>query len=300
MAFLFKPDGDHGLGALLLESIASLAEAKSSKSFEDVQVEREVCTAGGKFIDILITSQSHVICIENKIRASLYNDLDDYWLHTKNISNERTCIAFVLSPRRQSLSGKSPFISITYDDLWGEVKSRIGQHISDSDTKWLQYLTDLMNITQNNNAESLDISTQEAFLIEHYESIEQILSDYEALNLRLYTHLGRLQQMLKDSGRLPKQLTKQWIYQKSCLVLDFSIHSYRISFDLYIDVAGWHLQLFARDSKSEAFLLSIKDKRITQLPRNDSRLIIPSWPLKDNLSDLTSRILDWTDWLSKQ
>ncbi len=72
---------DHGLGNLFIDALLSLTQ--TSFTLEHFNVETEVKTRKGNFIDILIcgigSDQGKYVIIENKIFHHLHNDLDDYW-----------------------------------------------------------------------------------------------------------------------------------------------------------------------------------------------------------------------------
>ena len=116
----------------------------------EFSVEREVSTKNGLFIDLLLSSiieneeddskineedpDSWSIIIENKIDASLYNDLNEYYEST----NGKNKIGVVLSLRDESttISAKTqePFVSITHKELIERVKLNLPEFYFDSNT----------------------------------------------------------------------------------------------------------------------------------------------------------------------
>ncbi len=78
LAFFFDPGKGHGLGTLCIEAIMQVLESKTYGIDGFWEVEREVRTEKGNYIDIVLRSDNTVIVIENKIYASVYNDLQDY------------------------------------------------------------------------------------------------------------------------------------------------------------------------------------------------------------------------------
>src|ERR1041385_7792226 len=79
LAFFLNPDEDHGLGSLVLESLLDLVcPGIDSQEYRpgDVSVRREVCcvVSDGK-LDILVSLRGHLIGLENKVDALVYNDL---------------------------------------------------------------------------------------------------------------------------------------------------------------------------------------------------------------------------------
>ena len=77
--FFFTPNEEHRLGDSALRSLFEAAGARfDTTDFSSAEVEREVITPSGKFIDLLGTTRSLIVAVENKIDAPLYNDLADY------------------------------------------------------------------------------------------------------------------------------------------------------------------------------------------------------------------------------
>src|SRR5215210_3875791 len=79
LAFFFDPEGAHGLGSLFLDALCEALglEAREIGSGGNVSIRREVNTEAGNRIDILITSDSFAVLIENKIFAAVFNPFDD-------------------------------------------------------------------------------------------------------------------------------------------------------------------------------------------------------------------------------
>jgi PD-(D/E)XK nuclease superfamily len=90
LAFFFDPEGPHGLENLFLRSLmdsVGAAGADEGGFGGNVSVEREVHTAEGNRIDILITSDSRAVLIENKIFAAVANPFEDYSDHLDRLKN---------------------------------------------------------------------------------------------------------------------------------------------------------------------------------------------------------------------
>ncbi len=87
LAFFFDDSEEHGFGNLWLNSLLSCAK-RTDLEDAHAAVEREVFTSKNNRIDLLITSDRYILCIENKIFADVYNDLKDYAkdIPHKNIS----------------------------------------------------------------------------------------------------------------------------------------------------------------------------------------------------------------------
>ena len=78
LAFLFSSDESHGFSDLFIKSLLEAANTSIPMPQENILVEREVLTKTNKRIDLVLSNDSIVVGIENKIFSSVYNDLEDY------------------------------------------------------------------------------------------------------------------------------------------------------------------------------------------------------------------------------
>lgn len=109
-SYFLNPTENHGLKSLFFDSLLELLPVNSFTIGDDqIRIEREVYTfETGKFIDIVVTDGSQVLIIENKVHATLYNDLDAY----KNHFKVRNIVGIVLSSRKEKNTGD--FFAITH------------------------------------------------------------------------------------------------------------------------------------------------------------------------------------------
>lgn len=86
LAFFFRPKETHELGTLFIDSLLEMINEKEYSAIEKidydkkfkVEVHVEKKTSIGNRIDILIVTNTFVICIEFKIDHDLDNPLEDY------------------------------------------------------------------------------------------------------------------------------------------------------------------------------------------------------------------------------
>jgi hypothetical protein len=176
--YFFDPDESHGLKNLFLDSLLELAG--SDMTFHTVKIKTEVFTDNGGRIDILITDESagqkkidNAIIIENKVYASLYNDLEDYYDSVK-AGNK---LGIVLSPKKLSnLKDKHhAFINILHGELMQKVKSNIGPYFNAMPEKAYTFLKEFIL-----NLEAMSISEEKKdqlkFYYENRTKIDQLAS----------------------------------------------------------------------------------------------------------------------------
>jgi hypothetical protein len=145
LAFYFDQKEEHRLGNLLLRSLLNTIDA-DVEDFNDVNVIREYRTLGNGSLDLLIDSESITIGVENKIYASVYNNLDDYSKTidhhaSKNLNSSKKIYKLVLSlnPLPFPQWAHTGFRNVTYGLLWASVRGLLGKYADKSETKWLIY-----------------------------------------------------------------------------------------------------------------------------------------------------------------
>ena len=158
LSFLFDAKQPHGLGNILTRALYDLSVEKGTnkkalthpinESTEIIKVETEYSTKNNKRIDILIESDSHVICIENKIFAPLYNDLKEYKNTVEKLADDdnKEYLCFVLSPSGYPPKDTKGFISITYSELFDKATNymhKLNIYNKDKHFLYLQLFYDL-------------------------------------------------------------------------------------------------------------------------------------------------------------
>ena len=81
LSFYLKPKEEHKLDDLVVKALIKTIQLKTNIrdiNSSNFDVFREYTTQKGNRIDIVLKNDEIVIGIENKIKASVYNDLEDY------------------------------------------------------------------------------------------------------------------------------------------------------------------------------------------------------------------------------
>lgn len=105
LAFFLDPAQRHGLGDCFLRSLLSCLDAPSlPQTGLRLPPQREVTTAGGNRIDLLLHGEDWLLVLENKIMHSQMNPFADYEQHARSLATKHSNppLYVVLSP-----SGKS-------------------------------------------------------------------------------------------------------------------------------------------------------------------------------------------------
>lgn len=189
LAFLLDANEPHPFGNIFFRSLYKIYKKnKYEKTVKDVKEcppstrVQDVCTeheAGeGKRIDLLVATDSHVMAIEHKINASLYNPLKIYKDKAEEMAalkddgvakeDKKEVLCIVLCPFELSKDGKADakaneFVHITYKELFNEVTNHFNEvnvYHKDKHFLYMQLFYDLFRTMENLTEET---SSQNAF-----------------------------------------------------------------------------------------------------------------------------------------
>ena len=187
LSFFFDTEEEHGFKDLWIKSLINCYLAKnnikdiSSDVISTKTIEREYSNGSDKRIDLLIDCSSFLILIENKIYASLYNDLDIYAEmannYLKNTDNEGVPILkIVLSLFMVDNIPQDDVINITYDELFTELEKNMDEY--QTSNKWGILSEDFIeSIKRRKSNMKLDNKWIE-FAVENTDDISSLIDVY--------------------------------------------------------------------------------------------------------------------------
>lgn len=243
LAFLLDSEQVHGFGELFIRSIMAVygrhcpagwpGKGVAPESVRGTQnVEREATTDSGKRIDLLIECADFVICIENKIRFRLHNDLGEYRKHCEEISNGHRdrVLGIVLSPHRVSHPSLQAhrFVNIIYDDLVDEVRHRMGSYFGSHNTQYQYLLLDFLEQAGRFSRINAMTDDQRKFLEFWRENDEKITNIRDRCDelwhlLRpkeiAQAHIDAVNDRLTEGER---KIFEPWIYKRHVSVYDLA------------------------------------------------------------------------------
>ena len=187
LGFFFDEDAPHPLGNIFFRALYELLfeKEKLEEDTEIMSVSREHSTDKNKKIDILIQTNHHVVVIEAKIWARLYNDLADYMKTADDLAklgeDEREkgkrVVGVVLHIEDNQLTKEEEaraknlgFECVTYKDLLRRtaqllVESNYSQlYHKNVDSLYLQLFFDLVTTIENLSSKEKDRREFEKFL----------------------------------------------------------------------------------------------------------------------------------------
>lgn len=201
LAFYLDPKREHNLHDLLLKSVFEAIgqhQPEWLNNLRSVEVETEVATLAGNRIDIVVAAEHFVLGIENKVKASLYNDLEDYGATLDSYSSGQVVYKVVLS--RYPVAPGSGFVNLTYAQLVRAVRSNLGVYTDYADGKYLLFLLDFLKTIEKHHNPSVVMENPEVvrFLQQHAESVEELVKHHHQLQDELVRQMDRVDQVLQE------------------------------------------------------------------------------------------------------
>jgi hypothetical protein len=149
LAFFCDSNGQHQLGDVVLKALLSCLPNEFQRLDSSLieKPEREVRTAAGKRIDLLLESSGWVLVLENKIYHQQDNPFDHYECFVKEEQkarfNNKQELFVVLSPSGES--SQDNWHGISYPQLIVELKAKLADHfISQPINKWTLLLREFI------------------------------------------------------------------------------------------------------------------------------------------------------------
>lgn len=146
LAFYFNIKKEHNFGDLILRALLKSADIQI-KEIKQLNVYTEYYTNNGNRIDLVLYSDNFVIGIENKINATIYNDLKDY-ADTLNKINSN-CYKIILSLKDEStVANENGYINVTYSNFINNIRL-FTKDVWDGNNKWHILLEEVMTTIEN-------------------------------------------------------------------------------------------------------------------------------------------------------
>lgn len=258
LAFFFDPEGPHGFGSLFLDALLDAVGVEGGEEGfgGNVSVEREVVTAAGNRIDLLIRSDSHAILIENKIFAAVANPFDDYAAYLDNLTNEAG-VAYKNENKIKVLlelypSGEGTdwaFRSVTHMAFATAVRSLLGYHVSEVDTRYLTLTLDFLNTLEHLGEGTRMDQRFVKLLAERSDEVHEFLEAIKAVRDELRSKAQELAGYLNVEDRLnfeqilwkPGTSLEHYVQHR----IHFDAHSYAVV-QVAVSPEGWQTQTFHR------------------------------------------------------
>ena len=256
LAFFLDPGCEHGFRSLFLASLLSVAEYEAIQDGEKVEVNREEVTGTRKQIDLVISTDTLIIGIENKIYQPLQNDLEDYGRHLTERANGRRVCKILLGLNSPNDGAElSGFKRITYEAYFNEILRRIGPALIESKDRYLRFLLEVIETVNHLTEDSAMKPEMLAFFENNRKDVELLWKETQNLRNNMRSRVRDLQEILNISNlpRSQDRSVEQWrdweTYELfETLVHDISIESGLIlAMETWISPKGWAVDVFTRE-----------------------------------------------------
>lgn len=322
LAFLLDSEAEHGLGDLWLRSLLSAAAAADGR-FDPTALQvspsstlTEVVTANvneSLRIDVVASTPDLVLGIENKIGASLYNNLGAYAGQVLDMAGGRTPLLLTLTLRDETeatadWSAKCEALgvalcNVTYDALFARVKEGAGGAMLSADREWLGYMRDFMMTIENLGASTVDIDRELFdFIGENKPEVFLMRAKIKEISRITKAQCQRLCDMLVEDEEVQQmRLPKPRIWQPSDTSIDsfayFDVPLYgrgqRIHPEIKNNITDMRIQCYVSNSSAKAAVVSrLREVGIQATDLDDFHVLVRSLPLETPEDFLVSELKD--------
>ncbi len=223
LKFFFLSEEAHGLKDLFLRALLKTVGEDVNHYITVDDVIREQTTNKGNRIDIVILTDEYVIGIENKIFASVYNDLHDYSSYLDGIGKGKKIYKVLLSIYSTKSNG-SDFVNIRYSELFNAINGLIGNYWNGASQKYLTYLSDFMQTIMRIEGDLKMDNDLAKFLNDNLEETQKLL---KAIN-EMKKNLRQRVQDLSIKINYDENKCKQWFWRDNNLLTDDLVHDINV------------------------------------------------------------------------
>lgn len=250
LKFFLDSNAEHGLGHLFLDA---LLQSAGVQGLRVTSVETEVVTRAGKKLDLVIESDSHVVGIENKILAGLYNPWDDYWQHVRELAGTSRAPLLLLLLVRAPKEGAVPeFVRVaTYEELMAQARTRLGQYASGAPAQYVSFALDFIQTMENRYARSGMNPKILELLARHSEEALAITEGIKEFGKLATEKAAQLEAAVMEALGEPPHPVKAWGFLslqkiRRCQVFEVKFPNASVAVDVYLTPRVWEVSVHER------------------------------------------------------
>jgi hypothetical protein len=244
--FFLNYKASHGLNKIFMDALIYFVHSKINSfptDWTNYDVKSEVSTKRRNRIDILIEEgtgkDKKAIIIENKIEASVYNDLDDYWNSVKAPEGRKLGILLLYKHESNEFPN---FIKITHEEWMKEVYNRI---INKSEHNFYDLLAlQLTRVFYLTDKEQRKVENAHKYLIKNNKTILQAdLNNHPGKSDNL--HKAKAEKIISMRKTMLDLLFKGLKENLNILNLDLIKYVQRVDlFQIYFHINKYMFRLF--------------------------------------------------------
>jgi hypothetical protein len=219
LKFFFDNREEHKLGSLFLRSLLECAGVDVAMEDLDVEaVRREVTTEKKTRLDLVISTSTLLVGIENKLFHQLNNDLSIYKQHLEMEAQERKVLGILLSlePIPSSIH-KNVFLPVTYSSFFEVIRKNMGTAVIGASQQYLPFLLDFIQSIEHLSQETAMPNLEyRKWVHDHQQEICTLFRDVTEFSRQLRQTAGQLKNRIDLSGYEGSGIgIKPWLYDAS-------------------------------------------------------------------------------------
>jgi len=255
LAFFFTSDEEHGLGDLFFKSLMEIILGNTVVETNNINAKREYPTSKGNRIDIVLSNDSYMVGIENKIFSGVGNDLLDYMNTINKLAVEEKSIPIniILSLRdEKKIANMNGYHHVTYELFFEVIRRNLGGYIQSADNSWLIYLKDFMKTINELDRGGIIMNSGLCnFITQNKSEVENLIRDCNNLKKEMTQSTKKIKVMNLDKYRNSMKIVdycrnfpNEWT---SSYVIDIEKSADKtLVIETYSDLLGWHIAIWDR------------------------------------------------------
>jgi len=303
LAFFLDPNAEHKMGTMVLRAMQNLLDIPETLS--DVLVETEYAN-----IDILVSSTSHVIAIENKIyHHAEANPFASYVDTVRARFRDQRSRFIVLTPfpavthsRREELAVLG-YVTLTYDALFAEIRAIMGSYAGGASNRhWLlllDFIKTIENMTMGSNFDRASLD----FFKNNATTLSDLLQKIAAFRAELRAKVSALHELLK--AQHPRLLNDERLAGRGALYrenkdlffdtfyVDVAFpNGARVGCDIIVRINGWEIRVIPRDGRNFQALKDLLIRAGLSFEEATDRFLLTNLPLPHEINGDLGEVAD--------
>ena len=298
LAFYFNPLEEHKLNNVVINSFIKLLISKNCnieviEENEKLEIEREYTTIKGNRLDIVIQNNDFVIGIENKIDASVYNDLEDYSA-TLNKLNKNSIKVLLSLYDNSSKIDKSEFINITYQEFFKQLKIDLLNY--QDNNKWFIFLNEFIRNLENYEGEVEMEEEILSWLKDNREKLEELDKIREIANKSIERKVEELKTLLEN--KLAINFIRIWKGNNEMVCYIDSPKKYHV--DANLTPEGWKVGVFAWTvGKNNEIQQIIRNSNYELIEDDGNHRILYKYDFNTSLDIIIDKVIEVYEYVEK-
>lgn len=300
LAFYFNPNEEHNLGNIVIASFIDTIKDKGYNvdnidiSFFDII--REYTTLNGNRLDILLMNNDVVIGIENKIYASLYNDLEDYSKTIDNLDGNKSFKIVLSLYNNEKNVHNTDFINITYNEFFDRLKPSL-ENFENKNNKWYIFLQEFI---KNLEGYKGDIEMEKEiieWMKQHKDEINEFNKIKSIVDKNIEIKVNELKKIIET--KLNSNNIKTWgkDLEKGCYIS--STNKYNI--DATLSYTEWKLGIFTWVKSNAGYIKqAIMNSDYNLVEDDGSHRWLFKYDYNENLDDIADKFIEIYNYFNSQ